>query len=301
MRIIKFIFKSVVFVVLIGGIVFLLAREILMIAGVEKIKSSLSILRNVAVQKSYFEKCREKGTIFIDGDDPAKIQLRFISNNEYVLEVLCSQFSIDPILLGQEQLPVFVNKVAGNSGIVWGDVRSAIALEIFNRQKKIGVEDRVITTFSADSELGIGPISSCAGYGFSCCKYESEQGFGKQFNDSVDCPKTCFSSCVSRPVVLAFNTQPFLDLQKRSVTIATGEDVKFSFVIDAGSNNLSIVKLDYGDGKTDSFYVDKHTSTHTYQCSKQECLYRVKLTAEDENGVSTVDLPIANMIVLVKG
>ncbi len=266
-----------------------------------KIKSSLSTLRSVAMQRSYFSKCREKGTVFVDGDDPAVLQLRFTSANEYVLEVLCSQFSIDPILLGMETLPVFVKKAAGNSGIIWGDARSGIVLEVFNRKKIIGVEDRNVTTFSAQSELGIGPVASCAGYGFSCCKYESEQGLGTSFSGAVDCPKTCFSSCVSRPVVLAFNTQPFLDLKKRSVTIASGESVTFSFVIDSGTGGLIAVKLDYGDGVIDTFDTGKQTFDHIYQCSKSECLYQVKLTATDENGVSTVDLPIANMIVLVKG
>jgi hypothetical protein len=301
MRITKFIFKSIIFLIVVGGVSFLLARETLMFIGIGKVKSSLSTLRSASVQKNYFAKCREKGTVFIDGDDPAVMQLRFTSTNEYVLEILCSQFSIDPILIEKEQLPMFVKKAAGNSGIIWGDIRSGIVLEIFNRQKSIGVEGRAVTTFSADSELGIGPITSCAGYGFSCCRYESEQGFGEQFNNSVDCPKTCFSSCVSRPIVLAFNTQPFLDLEKRFVTISAGESVTFSFVVDAGLDNSVKVKLDYGDGKTDAFYVDKQTTTHAYQCSKQECSYQVKLVVEDEAGISAVDLPIMNMVVLVKG
>ena len=301
MRIIKFLFKSIVFVIIIGGLGFLLAREILMFVSVGKIKSSLSTLRSASVQKSYFTKCREKGSVFIDGDDPAMMQLRFISANEYVLEVLCSQFSIDPILLEQEQLPMFVNKVVGSSGIIWGDTRSGIALEIFNRQKIVGVEDRIITTFSADSELGIGPVTSCTGYGFSCCKYESEQGLGEQFAGSMDCPKTCFSSCASRPIVLSLNTQPFLDLEERSVTITNGESLTFSFVIDAGFDNSVSVKFDYGDGKTDVFYVDNQIFTHTYQCSGQKCSYQAKLSVENDEGVSAIDLPIMNMIVLVKG
>lgn len=301
MRIIKFIFRSLIFITIVGGVGFLLGREILMAMGISKIKSSLSTLRSSSVQRSYFGKCRAKGSIFLEGDDPAVIQLRFISTNEYVLEVLCSQFSIDPILLKQEQLPMFVNKIAGGSGVIWGDSRSGIILEVFNRQKSIGVEDRVITTFSVNSQLGFGPATSCAGYGFSCCSYESEQGVGKQFNDPTDCPKTCFSSCVGRPVILAFNTQPVVDLQSRSVTVNSGESVTFSFVIDAGTADSINVKLDFGDGKTDSFYSDKQIITHDYQCAQEKCSYQVKLTATNDAGVSAVDLPITNMIVLVKG
>ena len=301
MRIIKFIFRSLIFVVIVGGVGFLITREILMFTGVGKIKSSLSTLRSSSVQRSYFAQCRAKGTVFLEGDDLAVIQLRFISANEYILEVLCSQFSIDPIVLEQEQLPMFVNKVAGGSGIIWGDDRSGIVLEVFNRQTAVGVEDRTITTFTAHSELGVGPVTSCAGYGFSCCKYESEQGAGEQFNGSVDCPKTCYNSCLNRPVVLAFNTQPVLELKRRLVSVSSGEEISFSFVIDANASQSISVKLDYGDGKIDTFDTDQQTTTHAYQCAQSECSYQVKLSITDNAGISAVDLPIANMIVLVKG
>ena len=301
MRIIKFIFKSIIFIVIIGGGGFLLAREILLFTGISQIKSSLSILRSASVQKSYFAKCKEKGAVFIEGSDPAVMQLRFISSNEYVLEMLCSGLSIDPILLDQKQLPKFVNKIVGNSGIIWGDAKSGITLEVFNRQKSVGVDGRFIVIFNPNSELGMGPITSCTGYGFSCCKFESEQGVGQQLNNSTDCPKSCYSSCVNRPVVLAFNTQPVLDLQKRLVVIPSGESIAFSFVIDSGSTDLVSVKLDYGDGQEDMFYTDKQMTTHTYQCFEQECLRQVKLTVENDLGISAANLPIMDMTVLVKG
>ena len=301
MRIIKFIFKSIILLAIVGGVGFLLAREILLFIGVSKIKSSLSSLRSIAVQKSYFTQCREKGSVFIDGDDPATMQLRFISSTEYVVEVLCSQFSIDPILVEQEELPRFVSKVAGGSGIIWGDARSGITLESFGRQKIVAVEGRIVITPPVGSELGIGPVTSCSGYGFSCCKSESEQGVGQQFTSSVDCPKSCYSSCVSRPVILAFNTQPAMDLQRRLAIISSGETVTFSFVIDPGLDNSVSAKLDYGDGQQAIFYGDKQIANHTYQCSQQECLHEVKLTVENDKGVSAADLPIMNMSVLVKG
>ncbi len=300
MRIIKFIFKSIVFLTLVGGAGFLLTREILLFMGISKIKSSLSNLRSISVQKQYFAKCKEKGSVFISGDDPATMQLRFISSTEYVLEVLCSQFSIDPILIEQEQLPKFVSKVAGGSGIVWGDARSGVALEVFDRQKSVGVEDRLIVDFPVDDELGVGPATSCSGYGFSCCKFESEQGVGQQFAGSMDCPKSCFSSCVSRPIVLAFNTQPPIDLQRRLVIVAPGEAITFSFVVDPGPDNSVSAKLNYGDGQEEVFYGDKQIVNHTYQCSEQECFYKVKLTVENDIGVSAADLPIMSMSVLMR-
>ena len=300
MRVIKFIFKSTVFLALVGGAGFLLAREILLFMGISKIKSSLSSLRSISVQRQYSAKCKEKGSISIGRDDPATIQLRFISSTEYVLEVLCSQFSIDPILIEQEQLPKFVNKVAGGSGIVWGDARSGVSLEVFDRKKSVGVEDRLIISPPIDDELGLGPTTSCSGYGFSCCKFESEQGGGQQFAGSTDCPKSCFNSCISRPIVLAFNTQPPIDLQRRLVIIAPGEAITFSFVVDPGLNNSVSAKLNYGDGQEEVFSGDKQIVTHTYRCSEKECFYKVKLTVESDMGILAADLPIMSMSVLVR-
>ncbi len=301
MRIIKFIFKSVILLLVIGGIGFLLAREILLFMGVGKMKSSLSSLRSMAVQRTYFAKCKEKGSTFSLGDDLAVLQLRFISSNEYVTEILCSQFSIDPIIISQEKLPQFVGKKPGESGIIWGNNRSGVTLEIFGRSTSILVEDRLIDTNSSEEDLGIGPRTSCSGYGYFCCQMESEKGDGQQLSGSLDCPKSCFSQCLSRPVVLAFNTEPALDLQKRVVFINSGEDITFSFVIDAGSSEQTNVRLDYGDGTSDMFYADKQIASHSYRCLEERCQYNATLVVENEQGITAADLPIMRLSVVVKG
>lgn len=300
MRIIKFIFRSLLFLSIAGGLAFLISREVLLFMGVSKIKSSLSTLSSASVQKSYFNKCKEKGSVIIGEDGLATLQLRFISSNEYLLEILCSQLSIDPIVIGQDQLPLLVTKVDGRSGIVWGDDRSGLTLEILGRQKSIGIEDRLITSFPDQAELGVEPANSCEGYGFSCCNLESQQGVGKLFSTVTDCPRSCYGSCESRPVVLAFNTQPFLDLKERVVSIESGESVDFSFVVDAGSSHAVSVKIDYGDGQKDVFSTLKQRVTHLYTCSRDECTYRVRLTVEDERGITAAELPVMSLVVKVK-
>lgn len=300
MRILKFIFKSLLTLLLVGGVAFLVAREVLLFMGVSQIKSSLSVLRSASVSKNYFKKCRERGAFFGNGDETV-LQLRFISPHEYLVEILCSQVSINPIIISRESLPLFVSKTDLGSGIIWGENRSGITLEILGRQRSIGVESRLITTLSNKANLGIGPVTSCEGYGYQCCQNESEQGTGDLLTKAIDCPRSCYQTCKRRPVVLSFNTQPFMERESREVNISQGEGVDFSYVIDSGPAGQISVKLDYGDGQFDTFTTDKQLVSHTYQCAQSQCLYKVKLSAADGKHIQAVDLPVMNLTVKVKG
>jgi hypothetical protein len=301
MRIIKFLLTSLLSLVILGGITFLISREVLLFLGNARVKSSLTILKKTYASQSYFQKCKEKGFSFISGDDPARIQLRFLSSTEYVVEVLCNQSSIRPIVIEKRQLPWLVQKVPGSSGVVWGEDRSAIRLEIFNRSKTIGVEDEFVVNLSAGDELGVSPNASCAGFGFACCMKESQQGVGEKITAVSDCPKSCFNSCISRPVVLAFNFQPVPDDQAQAIIIRTGESITFSYFLDKGQAESVIVKLDYGDGTMDQFHTEKQIIDHNYLCSQKECVYQVRLMVEDNLGIPAADLPITSTTVIVKG
>lgn len=299
MRIIKFIFRSILTLLLLSGIAFLVAREVLLFMGVSKIKSSLSTLRRASISKSYFKKCRELGAFFDSGDETV-LQLRFISPQEYLSEILCSHASINPIVIGREKLPMFVTKADLDSGIVWGNGRSAVTLEIFGRHRAVGVEEQAITTFSS-SAGSYGPVTSCQGYGYQCCQPESEQGVGKVLATAVDCPRACYQTCERRPVVLSFNTQPVMKRDKREVNISSGESVDFSYVVDGGFAKQVNVKLNYGDGQLDTFATDKKVVSHTYHCTQVACVYEVSLSVEDDKHIQAADLPVMHLRVKVKG
>ena len=301
MRIIKFLFKSILLIGCIGGVLFLLGREILLFMGVSRLKSSLSRIRSMTVQRTYIAQCKAKGATFDTEDNSAVLQLRFISDNEYVAEILCSQLTLDPIVVAQETLPQFVKKIPGGSGIVWGDDKSGVAIEIFNRRKTVFVQDQLIYTENNYDELGLGPATTCGGNGFSCCQIESEQGIGELFTGATDCPKSCYSQCISRPVILAFNTEPGLNLQTGTLNIDSGETVTFSYVVDAGNTNEVNIELDYGDGQKKTFFTDKQVNEHTYFCGKSECEYSVKITAENSRGITAFELPFMSFTISVKG
>ncbi|MBU1967196.1 hypothetical protein KKH50_02830 [Patescibacteria group bacterium] len=301
MRIVKILFKSLLTLIILGAMSAFIARETLLILGSRQVTNSLSDLKNAYYKKSYLSKCMARGSEFVAGDIFAIAQLRFLSSTLYVTEILCGQFSIDPTVIDRQQLPPFVEKVPGSSGIIWGESRSGILLEIFGRRKAVGAEDEAIIDFSQDSPLGMSPISICAGYGFVCCQPESQHGAGEKLTQAIDCPKSCFSSCISRPIVLAFNTQPAMDKQTNTLVIDTSTPVTFSYVIDQGEAKSIVASLDYGDGAIDQFFAENLVTEHTYVCADNFCSYNVKLTAEDDRGILSAELPITAFTIIVRG
>lgn len=300
MRIIKFILKLTLALLvfsLIGGLV---AREILLMMGVSSIKSSLTKLRRTALDGSYYEECRRKGVAPIEGETYATLQLRFTSPTTYRVEILCSQYSFEPIVLAEEKLPFLVKKVAGDSGVVWGENLSGVKLEILGRQVAVGVEKRKIVSLDKNSELGVSPKTTCAGFGYGCCQLESELGQGEQLVKVTDCPKSCYESCQKRPVLLSLRTQPAAASVKQPVVIEAGSILTFHYLLDNPSPNELQVKLDYGDGGVEILTQAEGQAQHRYQCQKERCLYQFKLMAETEGGIKTADLPINNLQIMVK-
>lgn len=295
MRVIKFFFRSVVILTMVGAVVGLGAREILLSLGVSQIKSSLSSMRKANAQRSYLEACRQKGS----GSPTSTIQLRFISDTEYLYEVVCGQFSLDPIVIETKNLPFLVQKKPGSSGIIWGNNLSGITLEIFGRSKSIWVESEDIFQSSEMVELGFGPISSCSGYGFNCCQIASQAGTGEQLQGVNDCPRSCFSACMSRPVLLSLSSQPFADRNTRILTVKSGELVDFSYVVDKGEAESIQVTLEYGDGEKDLFTQTNDQSNHSYLCQTVRCEYLLKLSVVDNNGVEASDSQLNRMRIVV--
>lgn len=106
----------------------------------------------------------------IDVPTIGALQLRFIDNRNYVIEVICNQFQSDPIVIKNYTLPLFVTKSPGSAG----NGREMIEVRFKSRHlvgKKFWVlKNQELKTYTAGSvDLGITPISTCAGYGFQCC------------------------------------------------------------------------------------------------------------------------------------
>lgn len=302
MRIVSFLFSSFIFFaifVVVGG---LLAREGLLLAGSSMVRSSLTVLHKISRYNLQFARqCRERGGVPDDAPTIGAIQLRFITGRQYVIEVVCSQFSSDPILVEKYTLPPFVTKTAGSSGIIWSTERSAVELEVFGRKRIVGIENEQIKTYASGSiTLGISPVSTCEGYGYACCQAETHSGTGQPYANVLDCPRSCFAQCVPRPLILSLNTDPFVDETTRTTTTLRGEPVTFAYVASYDQREDVTITIDFGDGQQETFSTLTGKTSHVYTCSQAECSYAVRLTAVSASGIESAATAITQLTVKIQ-
>lgn len=298
MRIVMSLLFSFVALVLSAGAVFLIVREGLLMWSMQELRQSAAQMRKLAVNIGpYGVECRKKG-VLEDENVVTAIQLRFLNDTEYVIEIVCGQFKLDPILVATKKLPFMVKKVPGSAGIIWGGAPSGVRVELWGRTRAMLQENKqLFYTSNPKEELGITPLSSCGGYGYSCCAEESAQGLGDQLEQALDCPRTCYASCQRRPVVLSLSTDPFYDPETRTLGALPGDVITFVYVIDSPAGGS--VVLDYGDGTKETVTTMSGTTTHQYQCATAVCTYKMKLKVTDTAGVTSVDTPVSQVTVRV--
>lgn len=302
MRVLRFLFLSAVLVGVGAVILGLLAREMLLVWGVSVVRSNMSSVRTIAANpQKYSSECLQKGAqpdenlSLIDS-----LQLRFVSDTEFVVEVVCRQFRLDPIRVTEGTLPPFVQKTAGSSGLFWGEASSAVELNALGRKRTVLVENRKLFYDQPGIvRLGEGPTTVCAGYGFECCAAETAQGIGDQLSGVTDCPRTCFSQCVSRPVVLSFSSDPYVDLQTRVAEATAGQAVTFSYVADFADAVDPVVTIEFGDGQREQLTADTGSASHTYTCTQDVCEYPVAISITDAEGRTSAELPVTKITLRV--
>lgn len=302
MRILRFLLSSFVFFAIFAVVGGLVVREALLFAGTSMVRSSLTVLHKISRDNLQFARqCRERGGITSDVPTIGGIQLRFITGNRYVVEVVCSQFSSDPILVEQYTLPPFVKKTAGTSGIIWSKERSAVELEVFGRRRVIGIENEEIKAFTGGSvTLGRSPVSTCEGFGYACCQAETHSGTGQPYANVLDCPRSCYAQCIPRPLILSLNTDPFVDESTRTTTTLRGEAVTFAYVVSYDQKEDVMVTIDFGDGQQESFSTLTGKTSHTYACAQASCQYTVRLTARSASGAESAATAITQLTVRIQ-
>ena len=337
MRILKSLLTFTVMIGLFCVMALLIVREILLAVGVNQVTASVKELKQIESKGQYVNECLSKGSVPVEGEDILALQLRFTSDTEYVTEVVCRQFTFDPITINTVSLSPLVKKLPGDSGIIWGDYQSGIHLSALGRQGYVYVEDREILNGYREV-LGLNfetePVASCSGYGFTCCQEGFEQGVGDQLVGATDCPKSCFSSCQERPVVLSFNSHPFFDTKTRIVQIKSNQTVTFSYVVsdtqvdsfsvkdveksdpfsytiltlaeslfekkaDTAIPEEALVVVDFGDGKQEVLSELQGSVSHAYTCDKASCQYKVFARARNSLGVESADNLINSIVVSV--
>lgn len=317
MRILRLLFSATMFFVIIVVASFFIAREALLYLGSSQLQSSFRTLTLSKNRGQFASQCRQLGSVGVGGDGIVKYQLRFLSSNDYLLEAVCNQFSFDPILIEQVSLPEFVSKVPGGSGFVLDSLDGGIEIQVFAQELEkisevVGFDlSGLVKTVSLTSEDGKSivegdinsisgsPVTSCNGYGYECCQDVSQVGIGSRITGLVDCEKTCYSSCATRPIVLSFNTNPIFDPKERTLYTSDEQTVEFTYVADAGKASTVGGVIDFGDGKKMPVSGLAGQVSHTYSCPWGGCEYYVTLTLEDNWGIESADTNIGKIKIVI--
>jgi hypothetical protein len=332
MRIIKFLLKFLLLTTLVLVVALYASREVLLFIARTKLESGLELARDVHREQQYATECMKKGGRANSAGKVHQTQLRFVNDNEFVVEAVCHRFEFTPIEVDRWQLPRMVHPKPGQSGLVWdeapgsaADVQAstpaAINVQSLNRTSSVAVRDGVIYQQWQATEVpaGTGPKSECASFGYQCCDLKYQQGVGEQMDQILDCPKSCYESCVDRPVVLSFNTQPVYDTMSRTLDVSSGQTVTFHYTVSANQNNafgegsfaeaslmekityfgsvlmgaeektgsLITVTLDFGDGQKKILADEQGEVTHQYQCTQSNCQYQAQIMVENQEGIQS--------------
>lgn len=275
-----------------------LGREVVLFIASWQIRNELRNLSSIAQQPGAFiNQCRAKGAI--EGS-LGTLQIRFLDQNRYVVEVECKEFPLDPIVASQGKFLPLVTKGTGSAGIVYGMPRSGVAVGMLGRWWTVGNEaEQSFMVPWREAQLGVSPSSTCEGYGYQCCQPDVAFGQGARYPQATDCSRDCFQRCQARPLVLALSSDPFPDTQ-RVVHARPQETVTFSFIASHTKDRKVKATIQYGDGASEE--VDGLTAnlTHMYSCAVPQCEYEMSVTLQDDLDLVSAATPISRLKVVVQ-
>lgn len=333
MRILKFFFTGILLTTIGVSLLLLLGREVLLLWASSVMQDAYASIAG----KNHSASCNQQFGYAQDSYG----QIRFVSDRDYRVEVVCHDFTSTPVLLDQAKLPPLVRKSSANSGFIWSDrlLPNFIELQVLGRKLWLYTDAGQLQTSylsKADLDYGLGPSSVCSAYNYTCCDLQVQSGVGEQLSAATDCPRSCYGACLLRPVLLSFNSRPFMNPENRTIELRAGESLSLSYVISGSykdvfagqllrdaevgwweklqaflSNDPSqsqsdqdlvlpiTVNIDLGDGQTWQSQQLQDTLEHTYFCATPTCFFQISLSAADGRGVLSVDNELAKMIVRV--
>ena len=236
-------------------------------------------------------------------------QLRFLDATRYQLELFCSEQPDQPVQIRAGSLGMGVQKTAGSSGVYLSTAEekwhSGVTLSFLGRTSTIQLGSASNSKQDLSTELGNldRPKTSCDGFGYRCCNLNTEVIDGDVVGDlSTDCPLSCASVCLSRPLVLSFNAQPSFHSQERVVRLSkSATTVEFAFTANDPDGFIESAVLKFGDGEEHWF---EETSagrvSHEYTCALRTCEFTAMLELIDDQEITSPALPINEIRVLIE-
>lgn len=301
-----------------------IARESLLWQGTSTLKKDLRTMRRL----SSAESCEAKfGLVTAEGDQLYR-QLRFTSSRAYVLELICPGFPDHPLIQEERVLSSFVSKAPGSAGIIErSDVpESMIGIAVFqelvkglpeslqtwlgwiSRGELVGLSEGEIVTkplvknapLTAASIFGVGPISSCEGYGYTCCDTQLEYGMGDAVTGVPSCPDSCYARCIARPLVVSWRSSPSPEWGSNMLEIPADTAVQFYYVLEDGTQSGPwSATIDFGDGLQTVVEGKDGAAEHTYTCTTGICEYVAAVTVQNAHGARSAPTELSKLSVRV--
>jgi len=302
MRFIKWFLSFLIFLVVVGGGSVFLLREGLLFWAHSEITQDIAFLQRTNTWADMATKCLEES-----GSPANRLQLRFLDDRQYVLEIACEgSFQYFP-WSEVRTLPWQVKKTTGSAGFVvpidGRTLEGEVTLSLWLRNILIQSESGQVKVRSGKSTLLTDSmVSSCVAHGLTCCDPVSEMGVGELFSRGVnDCQENCFTACEARPNLLFFQTDPPADLSTRVVQLTKGNTfMLFNFTFATPQTAIQKIVLDFGDGTQEEFTTAIGKTTHEYNCLEDSCHYVASIRAVDQNGISSADLRINQIQIVVQ-
>lgn len=314
MRVIKYLLFFLITGLALVCIGFVVSQRVLLLVGEKQLTQSLKSLMAASRQQIYYNQCQQLNRQYGLESNSTIFQLRFINDQEYLLETVCQALPDRPNEIGRGKLPDLLSKIPGSSGFILNQettqVRLQVLREVVDQLAAVmpwlesGLRPEVVITVS-DSQIidssdllnVLGPNTDCAGFGFKCCAEVIEKGSGQQIT-AQDCSGRCFASCQSLPAVLAFTAAPGFDQFSRSIDVTSGQQVEFWTVSNADENLLQVIN--FGDGNSHRDQSQIQPVIHQYSCLTNICEYNAEVQLEDENGVKSIVSPVSTIKVTVR-
>lgn len=286
--------------VLIGGGYFFIREGALFLAS-RQIRNDVSFLMRTNQWQSLQSQCYQDGGL----SGARQLQLRFLNGKEYALELGCENYK--NIEIAKKTLPFSVRKTTGTAGFLYDlnsqQLSGAITLRFWDQSQVLqALEGSLDSYWGETTVVSDTLISSCAAHGFQCCDPVLQQGQGDVFRTGVnDCQEQCFASCLQRPNLILFQTDPLLDPVARTVEVSKSvSTVFFRYAFGQGSHPLQEVKITYGDGTQETATELSGEFVKQYACEEETCTFRAQIQAVDSGGTPSSLTRIAEVdIVLV--
>lgn len=279
-------------------------RELLLFAAAQGVARTAQQLTQVNRWQPYFSQCQAR--VLTDSSSPVtSVQLRFLNDKEYVVEVGCvGQQAVE---VDRFTLPWGVTKTKGSAGFYYDlqekTLSGELSLSLFRQSRIVYVDGAKAGQQWGVTDLRAGvPASQCTGHGLKCCPSDEAEGVGlPQIDGVLDCPGSCFDSCLRRPVLLSFQSDPSISLSTREISLeGSSQLVLFAYTYDDEESDIQSVTIDYGDGTVDTLVTTRGEFQKEFTCNgSAPCRYTVLLQAVDVRGVVSAATRLSSITVVL--